>query len=234
MSDRNQSPATLTWYGHAALGIHTQGLFLLVDPFFTGNPQTSQIPGDLNPDYILVTHGHGDHLGDTVEIAKRTGAIVISNAEICTWLSARGVKTHAQHLGGGYRYPFGYLKMTFALHGSALPDGANGGNPGGFLLTTANGKKIYMAGDTGLFGDMALIGEEGIDLAVLPIGDNYTMGPEDALRAVKLLIPARVIAIHYNTFPLIQQDPAAWAKRVQANTKTEVLSLQPGDTISLS
>jgi L-ascorbate metabolism protein UlaG (beta-lactamase superfamily) len=233
MSDRNQSPTTLAWYGHAALGIHTKDLFLLVDPFFTGNPQTNQKPGDLNPDYILVTHGHGDHIGDTVEIAKRCGAVVISNAEICTWLAVKGVKTHAQHLGGGYAYPFGYLKMTFALHGSAMPDGANGGNPGGFLLTTMEGKKLYMAGDTGLFGDMSLIGEEGIDLAVLPIGDNYTMGPDDALRAVKLLKPARVIPIHYNTFPLIKQDPVAWVQRVQASFHTEVLLLQPGETISL-
>lgn len=224
----------LTWYGHAALGIHTQELFLLVDPFFTGNPQAHQDPNTLNPDYFLVTHGHGDHLGDTLEIAKRTGATVISNAEICTWLAAKGVKTHAQHLGGGYHYPFGYLKMTFALHGSALPDGANGGNPGGFLLTTMDGKKIYMAGDTGLFGDMALIGEEGIDLAVLPIGDNYTMGPEDALRAVKLLKPAAVIPIHYNTFPLIQQDPKAWVNRVQTETAAKVLLLHPGDSFQLS
>jgi L-ascorbate metabolism protein UlaG (beta-lactamase superfamily) len=224
----------LTWYGHAALGIHTQEMFLLVDPFFTGNPQAHQDLNTLNPDYILVTHGHGDHLGDTLEIAKRTGATVISNAEIGTWLAAKGVKTHSQHLGGGYHYPFGYLKMTFALHGSALPDGANGGNPGGFLLTTMDGKKIYMAGDTGLFGDMALIGEEGIDLAVLPIGDNYTMGPDDALRAVKLLKPAAVIPIHYNTFPLIQQDPEAWVNRVQAETAVKVLLLHPGDSFQLS
>ena len=168
---------TLTWYGHAAIGISTAGVQLLVDPYFKGNPQTSQNPDELKADYILVTHGHGDHLGDTVSIAKRNAATVISNAEICNWIAKQGIKTHGQHLGGGYHYPFGYLKMTFALHGSALPDGSNGGNPGGFLLTTLENKKIYLAGDTGLFGDMQLIGDEGIDLAVLPIGDNYTMGP---------------------------------------------------------
>jgi L-ascorbate metabolism protein UlaG (beta-lactamase superfamily) len=224
---------TLTWYGHAAIGINTSGVQLLVDPFFKGNPQARVKPEDFHPDYILVTHGHGDHLGDTVEIATRSGATVISNAEICTWLSAKGVKTHAQHLGGGYNYPFGYLKMTFALHGSGLPDGSNGGNPGGFLLTTLDNRKLYLAGDTGLFGDMRLIGEESLDLAVLPIGDNYTMGPEDALRAVKLLQPKTVVPIHYNTFPVIQQDPAVWADRVFRETGCMVLLMHPGDTIEI-
>ncbi|MBG0788745.1 MAG: MBL fold metallo-hydrolase, partial [Anaerolineaceae bacterium] len=122
------------------------------------------------------------------------------------------------------------LKLTLALHGSGLPDGSYGGNPAGFLLTTNAWEKIYMAGDTGLFGDMALIGEEGLDLAVIPIGDNYTMGPSDALRAVKLLHPRHVIPIHYNTFGLIQQDAAAWAQEVEAQTDTKVHLLNPGET----
>ena len=223
----------ITWYGHAAIGIETANLKILVDPYFTGNPQASCRAEELTCDYICVTHGHGDHLGDTVEIAHRCGATVISNAEICTWLGKKGLKTHAQHLGGGYHYPFGYLKMTYALHGSMLPDGANGGNPGGFLLITSGGKKLYLAGDTGLFGDMALIGEEGIDLAMLPIGDNYTMGPEDALRAVQLLKPKKVVPIHYNTFALITQDPASWAERLRAETTVEVILLKPGEKFEI-
>jgi len=129
--------------------------------------------------------------------------------------------------------PFGYLKLTPAQHGSSLPDGSYGGNPAGFLLTTPDGKKVYIAGDTGLFGDMQLIGDEGLDLAVIPIGDNYTMGPDDALRAVKLLRPKQVVPVHYNTWELIAQDPKAWKKRVEAETKTQVLVLKPGDSISL-
>lgn len=220
---------SVKFLGHAALWLETGGKKLIVDPFLKGNPSASVKPADVDPDYILITHGHNDHVGDTVEIAKRCGAVVISNAEICDWLEGKGVKTHAQHLGGGHTFPFGYLKMTFALHGSALRDGSNGGNPGGFLLTTIAGEKLYLAGDTGLFGDMRLIGEEGLTLAVIPIGDNYTMGPDDALRAVKLLQPKAVIPIHYNTFPLLKQDVGAWKARVESETSSKVQVLAPGE-----
>jgi L-ascorbate metabolism protein UlaG (beta-lactamase superfamily) len=173
-------------------------------------------------------------VGDAVAIAKRTGAMIISNHEIAGWFEGKGVeKTHGQHLGGGYKHPFGYLKLALALHGSMLPDGSNGGNPCGFLLTTNDGKKIYMAQDTGLFGDMKLIGEEGLDLAVIPIGDNYTMGPDDALRAVKMLEPKVVVPIHYNTWPLLAQDANVWKERVEKETKTKVVVLKPGESYTL-
>jgi L-ascorbate metabolism protein UlaG (beta-lactamase superfamily) len=223
----------LTWFGHAALGLETGGYRLLVDPFLSGNPAASTSPESVSADFVLITHGHGDHVGDAVQIAKRSNALVISNFEICNWISKQGVKTHAQHLGGGFHHPFGYLKLTLALHGSALPDGSYGGNPAGFLLTTNEGQKIYMAGDTGLFGDMRLIGEEGIDLAVLPIGDNYTMGPADALRAVKLIGPKHVLPIHYDTFPLIAQDVQRWAQQVEQETGSKVHILKPGESLSL-
>lgn len=223
----------ITWFGHAALGLETGGYRLLVDPFLSGNPAAKTSPESVSADFVLITHGHGDHVGDAVEIAKRSNALVISNFEICNWIAKQGVKTHAQHLGGGFRHPFGYLKLTLALHGSALPDGSYGGNPAGFLLTTNEGQKIYMAGDTGLFGDMRLIGEEGIDLAVLPIGDNYTMGPADALRAVKLITPKHVIPIHYDTFPLIAQDVQQWARQVEQETQSKVHILKPGESLTL-
>jgi len=222
-----------TWFGHAALGFETDGYHVLVDPYMSDNPACTTGPEDVDADYILISHGHGDHVGDAVEIAKRTGAEVISNFEIAGWFEAKGFKTHPQHLGGGFLYPFGYLKLTLALHGSALPDGSYGGNPAGFLLTTNEKKKIYMACDTGLFGDMSLIGEEGIDLAVLPIGDNFTMGPDDALRAVKLIQPKHVIPVHYDTWELIAQDPEAWAKRVEEQTDTKVHVLKAGDNFRL-
>ncbi len=224
----------LTWYGHAAFGLEIGAHKLLIDPFFSDNP-TATVTADTVPaDFVLVSHGHGDHVGDTVAIAKRTGATVISNFEITNWLAAQGVQNvHPQHIGGGFTYPFGYLKLTIAHHGSALPDGSYGGNPAGFLIATSQGKKLYFACDTGLFSSMKLIGEEGIDLAVLPIGDNFTMGPDDALRAVKLIEPRTVIPVHYDTWELIAQDPQAWARRVEAETNTTCVLLAPGDTYEL-
>ena len=222
-----------TWYSHACFLFESPKARLLVDPFLTGNPLAPVKADTVAADYILVSHGHGDHVGDTVSIARRTGATVISNFEIQNWMVAQGVKNvHPQHIGGGFDYPWGRVKLTLALHGSALPDGSYGGNPCGFLFYL-EGKKIYHACDTGLFGDMRLIGEEGIDLAILPIGDNFTMGPEDALRAVKLIAPRRVVPIHYNTFDVIKQDPNAWAARVEKETGARVAVMKPGETIEV-
>ena len=159
--------------------------------------------------------------------------MVISNFEIAAWMEKQGIqKTHGQHIGGGHEFPFGYLKLTLALHGSVLPDGSNGGNPVGFLLTTRGGEKIYMSGDTGLFGDMKLIGQEGLDLAFIPIGDNYTMGPDDAYKAVEMLMPRHVVPIHFNTWELIAQDAGKWSKRVE-KLGVEVHVLKPGESLIL-
>ena len=225
----------VTWYGHAALEIVTSGKRLLFDPFFSGNPVATVQPETLAPDYILISHGHGDHVGDAVDIAKRTGAMIISNFEICSWFQEKHghANVHPHNIGGGFNYDFGRVKFTPALHSSALPDGSNGGNPMGFLIYLSDGKKIYDAADTGVFGDMKLIGEERIDVALLPIGDNYTMGPDDALRAVKLIDPNRVIPDHFNTWEPIAQDAAKWAARVKAETNAEPVILKPGESCGI-
>ncbi|MBT3390378.1 MAG: metal-dependent hydrolase [Chloroflexi bacterium] len=222
------------WYGHGTMGLETNGHKIVIDPFFTGNPAASTTAEAVEADFIIVSHGHGDHIADAVAIGQRTGALTIANFEIINWLGSQGLeKLHPQHIGGGFKHPFGYLKLTHALHGSGLPDGSYGGNPAGLLLTTHEGQKVYLACDTGLFASMKLIGEEGIDLAVLPIGDNFTMGPDDALRAVKLLNPKHVIPAHYNTWPLIEQDAAAWAARVEKETDAKAHVLQPGESFEL-
>jgi L-ascorbate metabolism protein UlaG (beta-lactamase superfamily) len=229
-SEIDNMATRLCWLGHSCLLLESDGTRVLIDPFLKDNPAAAAKPGDVKADFILVSHGHDDHVGDTIEIAKRTGAEVISNYEISLWFQTKGLKkVHGQQHGGGHGYAFGRVKLTQAFHGSVLPDGTYGGNPCGFLMTFNDGKKVYDAADTGLFGDMRLIGEEGIDLALLPIGDNYTMGPDDALRAVKLIQPKKVVPIHYNTWELIAQDANAWAERVRAETKTEPVILKPGE-----
>jgi len=223
----------LTYYGHACFAIAGGGAVLIIDPFLSGNPMAAVQATDVNPDYILVSHGHGDHLGDAIPIAKRTGATIISNFEIATYCQQQGVESvHPLHIGGGFNFPFGRVQLTIAHHGSALPDGSYGGNPAGFLLTL-EGQTIYHACDTGLFYDMKLIGEKGVAVAILPIGDNFTMGPDDALRAVKLIEPQVVIPIHYDTFDVIRQDPQAFAQRVEQETVAQCIILKPGESHEL-
>ena len=223
----------LTWLGHAAWLITTGQQTILVDPFLDDSPTAPLKSADVSPDYLLVSHGHFDHVADAAKIAIRTGATVAANFEICTWLEKQGVKkTEPMNIGGGIALPFGRVQMTPALHSSTLPDGASGGNAGGFLLTLADGK-IYFACDTALFSDMHQIGEQGIDLAVLPIGDRFTMGPDDALAAVKLIAPRRVVPSHYNTWPAIVQDAAAWAARVRRETSAQPIVVEPGEKFKL-
>ena len=223
---------TLTWYGHAALGLETGGKKLLIDPYFTDNPAASTTADKVEADFILLTHGHGDHLGDTVAIAKRTGATVISNLEIADWLEKQGLVAQGLPFGENRQLPFGSLKLTPAVHGTGLPDGSDGGQPGGFLLAV-DGKKIYIAGDTALFDNMKSIGGEGLELAILPIGGFYTMDPDQALQAVKVLAPKHVIPYHFNTWDKIAQDPNAWAARVTKETTTQVHVLKPGESFDL-
>ena len=225
--------ATLTYHGHATWGLETKGTRILIDPFFTGNPQTKATAGDVSANIIILTHAHGDHYGDTVAIAKRTGATVISNFEIVSYCQKQGVaNTHALHIGGGYTFPFGRVKLTIAHHGSSFPDGTYGGNPAGVVLEI-EGKRLYNAGDTALFSDMSLIGEAGLDAALLPIGDNFTMGPDDAAIAAKLLRARTVIPQHYNTWPVIVQDPEAFKRRVEESTSSKVVVLAPGGTFAV-
>jgi L-ascorbate metabolism protein UlaG (beta-lactamase superfamily) len=224
---------TLRWLGHGCWLVASGGKTILIDPFLNDSP-TAPVKADaVKPDFVLVSHGHFDHVADAASVANRTGATVVANYEICEWLGKQGVKnTQPMNIGGGIDLPFGRVKMTIAHHSSVLPDGSGGGNPGGFVLGLTDGN-VYFACDTGLFYDMKLIGEVGLSLAVLPIGDRFTMGPDDAVEAVKLLNPKRVAPSHYNTWPPIAQDPVSWAARIKAETTTEPVVVSPGGTITL-
>ncbi len=229
---------TLKFIGHATFVVDADGTKIVIDPFFA--PDNPAAPADATPesveaDFIIVSHGHGDHIAHAATIAKRTGAMVISNFEIVSWLANQGVeKTHPLHIGGGNSFPFGRVKLTIAHHGSGLPDGSYGGNPAGILINFNDGADVYFAGDTALTYDMRLIGEAGgVDVAALPIGDNFTMGPDDAVVAAQFVKAKRVIPIHYNTWPYIEQDPQAFASKLQEETGIECHILAPGESLTV-
>lgn len=221
----------LRYLGHSAFQVDAGGRSFLFDPFITGNPVCPVTESELNPDYILLSHYHDDHLGDTVTIAKRSGATVIATHEIGVDLQEKGCLVHDMHIGGKSQFEFGEVRCTLAFHGSGIA----GGLPCGFVLTV-EGKTIYHAGDTALFSDMKLLPmlvPQGIDVALLPIGDRYTMGPEDAAQAAGWIKPRVVIPMHWGTFPALLQDPALFVTRAARTGETKPLVLRPGDTHEL-
>jgi L-ascorbate metabolism protein UlaG (beta-lactamase superfamily) len=224
----------LTYYGHACFAVTAGGKCLLFDPFITANPLAQKIDaGKVAADFILVSHGHGDHVADVAEIAKRTGATVIAPFEVGSWFERKGVENvQAMNHGGAAKTSFGRVKVTAAVHSSSMPDGSYGGNPCGFVVESSSGN-FYYSGDTALTSDMKLIGEQTkLSFAVLPIGDFFIMGIEDAVRAASLVGVTRIVGVHYDTFPPIQIDRAAARKTAEAAGK-ELLLPAIGETIEV-
>jgi len=218
----------LTFLGHACFLLSETGQeTLLFDPYISENPLAPVKLEDVKADYILISHGHWDHLGDAYEIAERSGAMIVSSSEIAKKAAADGLKAHAQHLGGRSLHPFGSVKLTVAFHGA----GIEGGHACGFVVDYY-GHKIYFAGDTGLFSDMKLIGElDPLDVALLPIGDNFTMGIDDAAIAASFLRAKVAIPYHYNTWPLIEADPEEFKRKAEKKTGSSVVILEPGKSL---
>lgn len=226
---------TIKYLGHSCISMETMGKTLIFDPFITGNPLASGIdPEALRPDFILLTHGHGDHVLDLESVGKHSNPFIISNYEIVTWASEKhGLEGHGMNLGGKYEFPFGTVKYVNAIHSSTLPDGSSGGNPGGFVLWNEEGC-VYIAGDTALTEDMKLIPATcpELDLAVLPVGDNFTMGFRDAVIASDYIQCNRVMGYHYDTFPPIGIDHEA-AKEVFRVAGKELILLDIGASIEV-
>lgn len=220
----------LTYVSHSTFILDDGENVLIIDPFFTGNPTATMSINDVKPNWIVLTHAHGDHLGDGIELAKAHGATVIAVNELANYVAANGCKAHNMHIGGAYHFPFGRVKFTIAHHGSATHDGQYMGEPAGVVITMG-GKNIYHTGDTGLFLDMKLIGElDQINIMLAPIGDNFTMGINDAVQATKFVEPQLVVPMHYNTFPVIQADPEEFKLKVEdIGRKCNVMSY--GETI---
>ncbi len=222
--------AKVTFLGHAAVLLEGRETTLVIDPFLTGNPLATLGPEAIQPDLVVLTHAHGDHWGDTMALSGK-GGVVVSTYEIAVYAEKRGAQAFPMNIGGRYAFAGGWLKFYPAWHSSSFPDGTYGGMPMG-VVVELDGVKIYHAGDTALFDDMRIIGKEGLDLALLPIGDTFTMGPDDALAALELLRPKRVVPIHYNTFPVIEQDGAAFAARAR-ELGVEGNALAPGEAVEL-
>jgi L-ascorbate metabolism protein UlaG (beta-lactamase superfamily) len=222
----------LRFLGQSGFQLQDGSHEVVIDPFMSQNAATPVQPDEVSPGHIVLTHAHGDHYGDTPDIAKRTGAKVVGSFEIANYVSARGMDGVGMNIGGGAAFPFGHLRFTPAWHSNSFPDGTYAGMPAGIVLDMG-GMRIHHAGDTALFGDMRLTGRLGLDLALVPIGDFFTMGPDDALEAVKLLSPKTVIPIHYNTFDAIRQDGRAFKERVEGETEARCLVLEPGDSLEL-
>jgi L-ascorbate metabolism protein UlaG (beta-lactamase superfamily) len=223
----------IIFHGQSNIEIHSGTHVIQIDPFYDHNPIADVKAAAVNPQFIFLTHAHMDHVADAEPIARRTGATIVGCYEVAEYYRVKGLKILPMNHGGIAKFPFGTAYMSIAFHTSSFADGAYGGQPGGFVIQTG-GKTIYHAGDTALFGDMKLIGELfAIDLACLPIGDGFTMGPEHALLAAKMLKAKAVLPMHYNTFPMIEQDGAGFARELEKRHGIKGMAINPGQSVEV-